>query len=245
MTIQRPEVSNALNPAANAQMATHWRAALADESVWVVVLTGAGERAFCAGADLGDQLIGQPGRDRIAFGGGLTGLGGPRLQFDKPIIAAVNGYAVGGGFELALSCDVIVASTAAKFGMPEARIGVIAESPPVHRAIRQLPHHVALELLLTGRSMDAAEARRWGLVHDIVEPSDLADRALRLAEDIARSSPLAVRAVLEAARSKADDSLDDALTSRFESVEAYLASVDYKEALAAIQARRPPQWLGR
>jgi crotonobetainyl-CoA hydratase len=245
MTIDRPRVMNALGPAANAAMLEHWCTARDDDDIWAVVLSATGDRAFCAGADMSDQLVGDPGRARIGFGGGLTGLGGPRLVFNKPVIAAVNGYALGGGFELALACDIIVASSTAVFGMPEVKIGIIAESPPVHRAIRQLPHHVALELLMTGRAMGAQEACGWGIVHQVVSPDLLAATAAEVAKTVVSSSPLALQAVKSAVLSRADDPLDTALESRFELVEAYMRSDDYREALSAVADKRRPNWTGR
>ena len=148
----------------------------------------------------------------------------------KPLIAAVRGYAIGGGFELAAACDIIVASTGATFSIPEGTIGNLAESPVGHRAIRHLPHHVAMDMALTGRRITAEEGMRWGFVNYLVDDDAVLETAIDIGRTIARSSPLAIQAFEYHADDGADSPLDTALARRFEPIEAYQKSRDCRNA---------------
>lgn len=175
VTIARPQVMNALHTEAHFELGTVWDHFLAEPSLHIAVLTGEGERAFCAGRDLKDRAA-RPGQgaDRPASGGGgLT----HRFDRTKPIIARVNGFALGGGFEIALACDVIVAADHAEFGLPEPRRGLIAGSMGVHRLPRQIPLKAAMGYLLTGRHMTAQRAFQLGLVNEVV-PAEQLDAAV-------------------------------------------------------------------
>jgi enoyl-CoA hydratase/carnithine racemase len=246
IAINRPHRMNALDTAANRALREALAAAADDDSVWVIIITGVGDRAFCAGADLKEspEALDRK-RGRLSFGGGLTGVEGRRIDYPKPLIAAVNGYALGGGFELAMCCDIIVASENATFGIPEARVGRVRESPVVHRAIRHLPHHIAMGLLLTGRALPAVDAFRYGLVNEVVPGTELMATAHSWASDVLSCPPLAVRALKEAAIRGLDTTLDQAVATRWETIEDYQASDELAETLSAQAESREPHWTGR
>ena len=244
-TINRPDRMNALDDEANRMLNDALRSFRDNDECWVGIITGTGGRAFCAGGDLSDEDSGLgkgSASGRVSFGGGLTGIAGRRFETGKPLIAAVDGYALGGGFELAMSCDVIIASQCSSFGLPEVRVGWISDSPCVHRAIRHLPYHVGMGLILTGQRISAQLALQFGLVNELVESSGVMEAALRWAETICACSPLAVRAVREAAIEGLDRSLDAALGARWESIENFQLSKDRLEGPAAFREKRKPIW---
>src|SRR5215468_11460367 len=198
VTINRPEVMNALHPAANAEMEQVWDDFAADPECWVAILTGAGEKAFSAGNDL--KWTAQHGTKGITLGSG--GFGGITARFDlaKPTIAAVNGFALGGGFELALACDLIVAADHARFGLPEPRVGLAALAGGVHRLPRQIPLKLAMGMILTARHVSAKEGLELGFVNEVVPPGEALAAAERWAETIAKNSPMSIRASKQAIR---------------------------------------------
>ena len=208
----------------------------------MAVLSAEGERAFCVGADVSG---GAERPSRMALGGGLTGIGGPLVTLKKPLVAAVQGYALGGGFELALCADVIVAADTVQFGLPETKAGIIGECGVVHRAMRQLPYHIAMGLILTGDRMGAEDAQRYGLVNEVVEASELMAAANRWAAKIAAASPLANQAAKAAALGRLGYPLEVALATRFEEIEEYAYSVDKQEGRNAFVEKRKPEWRGR
>src|SRR6266545_4456317 len=166
VTINRPERMNALHPPANLELDEIWNDFEGDPEVWVGILTGAGDRAFSAGNDL--RFTAEHGRDMVRMGdGGFGGLAN-RTTCWKPILAAVNGYALGGGFEMALACDIIVAADSARLGLPEPRVGLMAGAGGVHRLPRMIPQKIAMGYILTGRHMTAQEAHRLGVVNEVV-----------------------------------------------------------------------------
>ena len=183
VTLNRPQAMNALTAEMGVELRQAWRRIESDPEVAVAVVTGAGERAFCAGVDIG-ELERDPDEQED-----LTGFGGPATRLAKPMVAAVRGYAVGAGCKLAMCADVIVASSDARFGYPEARVGVLGNGDFVHRPMRQLPRREALATLLTGRLIDADRAGRLGLVNEVVEPDELLPAASRWAASIVQSSP--------------------------------------------------------
>jgi enoyl-CoA hydratase len=218
-----------------------------DDATQVLVLTGAGERIFCAGMDLRafSESEGGPGGD----GGGSTADPGTPASFDfrhlpsKPVIAAVNGAAVGGGFELALACDLVVAADTARFGLPEVKRGLMAGGGGTLLGTR-LPLSLALEVALTGELIDAQRAATWGLVNRVVPPADLLETAIGLAQTIAANGPLAIRMTKELVRRAV---LDDpkrgwATPDEFTAV---FASEDAKEGAMAFLEKRPANWKGR
>jgi enoyl-CoA hydratase/carnithine racemase len=246
VTLNRPEVMNALHLEAHFELAAIWEDFRDDPDVWVAILTGAGERAFSAGNDL------KATADRTADGGDVHGDARPPFgritrDFDcpKPMIAAVNGVAVGGGLELALACDIIIAADHARFGLPEPRVGLFAGAGGIHRLARQLPFKVAMGLLLTGRLFGAEEAHRIGLVNEVVPLADLMATAERWAGEILECSPLSVRLTKESAFDGLQHSVDDALARDHERVERLLASADFVEGPKAFAEKRRPQWTGR
>jgi enoyl-CoA hydratase/carnithine racemase len=242
VTLDNPRALNAITPQMDDALYDAWTEINADPEIWVAILSSTGEKAFCAGADVSGG--GEP-RERMALGGGLTGVGGPLLTLRKPLIAAVQGYVIGGGCELAMCADIIVAADTAQFGIPETKVGIVGEAGIMHRAIRQLPHHVALAMILTGERLPAAKAEQYGLVNDIVPYHELADAAQRWAEKVLAASPLAAQAAKDAALSRAGWPLDIALSTRYEPIEAYADTKDRLEGRAAFAAKRKPQWQGR
>jgi crotonobetainyl-CoA hydratase len=240
--LNRPKSLNAINAAMDAALAEAWGQINSDPEVWVAVLSAEGERAFCAGGD----VSGEGGHAaRVAFGGGITGVGGPLLKLNKPLVAAVHGYVLGGGFELAMCADIIVAASNTQFGLPETKVGIIGECGVLHRAIRQLPYRVAMAMILTGDRMNAKDALGYGLVNEVVEPQDLRDAAGRWAAKIVAASPLAVQAAKGAALQGLGWPLEVALSTRYEAIERYAVSEDRNEGRKAFGEKRSPQWQGR
>jgi len=245
LTINRPKKLNAIDPACNLAMYGALSRLEDDPDVWVVIITGAGDRAFSTGGDLTAGSAPVPSGPRISFGGGLTGVAGRMITMTKPLIAAVHGYAIGGGFEIAMACDIIVASPDASFGLTEGRTGWISDSPAVHRIVHQLPHHVAMGLILTSNRLSADRALQHGLVNEISAPGGVMDTAQAWAATLTESSPLALRALKEAAIRGLDTGLETALATRWEVVEEFQATADRHEGAAAFREKRKPEWKGR
>ena len=245
ITLDRPERLNAIHPPASLELIHAWDTFRDDESAWVAILTGAGDRAFSAGNDLKYQAeMNAAGEHRPPM---RSGFGGITAEFDcwKPMIAAVNGFALGGGLEMALACDIVIAAEGARLGLPEPTVGLIAGAGGVHRLPRQIPQHIAFGYLFTARHMTAVDAHRWGLVNEVVPLADLMSTAQRWAQDILRCSPLSIRATKEAAYRGLDMPLRDAITHDFHTFKALTESQDYKEGPLAFAEKRPPQWTGR
>ena len=245
VTIDRPRVLNALNRAAHDALTSVWDDVRDDPDVRVAVLTGAGARAFCAGADMKDAQEAN-GLDYLTHGPRL-GAGGLSLRRDlfKPVIAAVNGLALGGGFELALGCDLIVAAEHAEFGFPEPRVGRMALDAGVTLLARQVPLKVAMGLLLTGRRISARAAQAAGLVNDVVPAADLAQAADRVAADIIACAPLAVEATKQLALAAQD--LPSWAAPRWfpRQVLEAIASEDAREGVQAFREKRKATWRRR
>ena len=241
VTINRPEVMNALHPPANREVAQAFDDFAADPELWVAILTGAG-RAFCAGNDLkhqasGGDMSGQP----------ATGFAGLTSRFDlaKPVIAAVNGLAMGGGFEIALACDLIVASEDALFALPEPRVGLAALAGGIHRLPRQIGVKSAMGMLLTGRRVPAAEGQRLGFVNEVVPAGEALAGAKRWAAQILECAPLSVRASKQAAYQGLEGGLREAMSAPYEELRRMLKSDDFVEGPKAFAEKRPPRWKGR
>jgi acetyl-CoA C-acetyltransferase len=242
VTLNRPDHDHALTPEAHDELEAVFDGYEADPSLWVAILTGAGTRAFCAGQDLADAASGRrQWLPRSGFGG-LTA----RPQRLKPVIAAVNGLALDGGFELALACDLIVADETARFALQQPRSGAVAEHGGVQRLLRRLPAQAAMGLLLTGREIGAAEARGMGLVNEVVPAGTALDGARRWAAQIEACSPVAVRATRALAQAQAAHASEaDAVQSAYPAIDRHLASDDRLEGLAARGEGRSPQWRNR
>ncbi len=249
VTLDRPAVLNAMDLRTHEELAGVWDDVDTDDDVRAVVLTGAGDRAFSVGQDLRERArLGTDGAPSTTFGSrGQPGW--PRLteRFDltKPVIARVDGYALGGGFELALACDIIVASDRSVFALPEARLGLVPGAGGAFRLARQLPLKVAMGHLLTGRRMPADVALRLGLVNEVVPHDRLDDAVAEWTADLLRSAPLAVRAIKEAVMRSLDMPLDAAFTADFVWERRRRDSEDALEGPRAFVERRDPRWLGR
>lgn len=242
LTINRPEARNAINGAVTAALSAALDDLEGDDGAWVVVLTGAGDKAFSAGMDLKAFAAGE-GASIMGTSGGFGGIA--RRAFAKPVIAAVNGSALAGGLEIMLSCDLVVAADHATFGIPEATRGLIAGAGGLLRLPRRVPLAVALELALTGSPIGAARAYDLGLVNRVVPLGRLMDEALELAERIADNAPLAVRAsksVMLGALGK-DEAEGWRLTD--EAVGTVFTSADAMEGPIAFAEKRKPNWQGK
>ncbi|MGW5439265.1 enoyl-CoA-hydratase DpgD [Nocardia asteroides] len=248
--LNRPHVLNAMNRAMHAELAEIWDDIEADENVWVVVLSGAGDRAFSVGQDLKELAgrIGDGAPTRSSFGSaGKPGY--PRLterfSFAKPIVAKVSGYALGGGCELALACDIVVAAADAEFGLPEAKLGLIPGAGGVFRLPRQIPHRVAMGHLLTGRPLPAARAYELGLINEVVDAADLDACVDGWVADLLACAPLSVRAIKEAAARSATLPLPAAFAADYPWERLRADSADATEGPLAFAEKRRPNWTGR
>jgi crotonobetainyl-CoA hydratase len=245
VTIDRPDRMNAIDEVAEAELVRIWTAIERDDSVRCVVLTGAGERAFCTGADM-KQSGNKTGLEYWAAArpGGFGGLA-LRETLDVPVIARVNGHALGGGMEMVLGCDIVVAAEKATFGLPEPRVGRLALDGGIAILPRRIPHVWAMGMLLTGRRVSAAEALRFGLVNEVVPLAEL-DRAVeRWVTDILACAPLSVRAIKQMVRGGAGLSPQEAQRLRLPALVAALQSTDQDEGVRAFVEKRAPQWQGR
>jgi enoyl-CoA hydratase/carnithine racemase len=239
LTLNRPEVRNALSTELAVSLSEALRELSTRSDIRVIVLTGSGDKAFCAGADLKerDGMTGEAWASQHAvFEQLCAGL----RDSDRPVIAAVNGVAAGGGLELAMSCDVIVASTNARFGQPEAARGIMPGCGGTQLLPRLVPPGLATELLLTGRLIDAEDALRAGLVTHVFPPEELLPSAIALAESIAASSPHAVAQVRRALRLGRDLPLAEALEQELECYRETVTHPDRVEGIRAFIERRPP-----
>jgi enoyl-CoA hydratase/carnithine racemase len=243
VTISRPERMNALHPPANFELHEIWNDFERDPEVWVGILTGAGDKAFSAGNDLKYTAEHGMGMVRTAESGfgGITS----RTTCWKPIIAAVNGFALGGGFEMALACDIIVAAEHARLGLPEPRVGLMAGAGGVHRLPRMIPHKFAMGYMLTGRHMTAQEGHQWGIVNEVVPLADLLSTAEKWANEILECAPLSVRATKQAALMGLGHPLDLALNLNYSETSIMRRSEDTVEGPRAFAEKRPPNWQGR
>ncbi len=249
VTITRPEVMNALHMPASAELNEVWDDFAADDDLWVAVFTGEGERAFSAGNDLKytAELSRMKPEDRPKFVFPSGGFGGITSRFDlfKPVIARVNGFALGGGLELALACDIIVAAEHAELGLPEPRRGLIAGAMGVHRLPRQVGLKVAMGYMLTGRHIPAARAYEIGLVNDVVPLAKLDEVVEGYVQDILRCAPLSVRSTKESALRGLDMPLPEAGRAHFEWEDRRRKSEDSIEGPRAFAEKRAPNWTGR
>ncbi len=246
VTLDRPK-ANAIDAETSRRMSDVFADFAADDSLRVAILTGGGEKFFSAGWDLKAAAAGAAAADDYGSGGfgGLTEF----LDLHKPVIAAVNGYAAGGGFEIALACDLIVAADHAQFWLPEAAVGITPEPIGVRRLLARLPRAIALEVLFTSRRIDAEEGLALGLINRVAPGPDVMDKARELADDITSNAPIPIAAIKEMADKTEPLSLDDTLALQRSGGLAWYnrvqASEDAKEGPRAFAEKRAPVWRGR
>jgi crotonobetainyl-CoA hydratase len=246
VTLNRPRALNAVNAAMTRAVANALERADNDREIRALIITGSGQRAFCAGADLkavarGEQLT-PPGYERFGFAGYVAHF------IRKPTIAAVNGFALGGGTEIALASDLVIAAESAAFGLPEVTRGIFAAAGGAFRLPQQLPWKIGLELLFTGDPIDAATAQRHGLVNRVVPDEQVLPTAIALAQRIAQNAPLSVQASKQLAYGALDDRLpgeDDRWAQNNAVTEWLMSSEDAKEGPLAFAEKRQPVWQGR
>ncbi|WP_116999966.1 enoyl-CoA hydratase/isomerase family protein [Desertimonas flava] len=244
ITLNRPEVMNAMDPATYSELSEAWLAVRDDPEIWAAVITGAGDRAFTAGADLKQPqsavvetwMHWQTQREQLLNRG---------LEVWKPVIAAVNGYCLAGGMTLLFATDIRIAATHARFGISEVKRGLLPGNGGTQRAVRQLPYPIAMELLLTGDQIDAAEALRLGLINRVVSSEELMPTAYEYARRICANGPLAVRATKELAVRSQYLHIDDGLRLEYAMAKVLAATDDAAEGRAAFADKRDPVYRAR
>lgn len=242
VTLNRPDVMNALHSEAHFELEKVWDEFAANPELWVAIVTGAGDRAFSAGNDLKVQAAGKRGPTPPT---GFAGLA-TRYDLDKPLIAAVNGVAMGGGFEIALACDLIIAAENAVFALPEPRVGLVAGAGGVHRLPRMIGQKQALGMILTGRRVGAAEGKALGFVNEVVPQGEALAAARRWAALILECSPLAVRASKQCVYAGLDEpTLQKAIGTMYPAQQRNRDSQDFIEGPKAFAEKRKPNWRNR
>ena len=246
ITFNRPERLNALHPACHVEMTKVWDDFVADKALWVAIVTGAGDKAFSAGNDL--RYTAEHRGETVSevlkqARGGFAGITA-RYDIYKPIIAAVNGFALGGGFEIALACDIIIAADHARFGLPEPRVGLMAGAGGVHRLPRQIPLKIAMGMMLTAKHITAQEAHKWGIVNEVVPNKDLISTAERWAREIMECSPISIQASKQAAMDGLGLSPQGAIEKRYDLTDKLWHSKDAIEGPLAFSQKRKPNWTG-
>lgn len=241
LTINRPEKRNALNGVTSAKMEEILNMASKDKAVRVIIVTGSGEKAFCAGEDLSE--LAETGECQTVTEHGFGGL--TNRLCPKPIICAVNGTAVGGGMEIAVACDLIVSVKEARFGLPEVKVGLIASTGGLVRMARELPRKIAMELCLTGKLIYAEEAKEIGIVNYVVEREELMNKAIELAEQIAANAPISLQITKEILHAAPSMSLEDAMRLSDNSYKYIEKTEDGIEGPLAFMEKRKPNWKGK
>ncbi|VTU19904.1 Carnitinyl-CoA dehydratase [Variovorax sp. SRS16] len=244
VTIDRPAVMNAVDLATEAELQRIWKDIEQRDDVRVVVLSGEGERAFCAGADLKNPSVKGVEYWAAAREGGFGGIA-LRETLDVPVIARVNGLALGGGFEMVLGCDIVVACEEASFGLPEPLVGRMPLDGGMTLLQRQIPFRQAMGILFTGQRVSARRALELGLVNEVVPRAELDAAVQRWVDQILACAPLSLRAIKQVVRRTSTLSPTDAQAVRLPAVMAALQSQDADEGVLAFQQKRKPQWLGR
>jgi len=244
VTLDRPERLNAVDASTEAELEAIWLDLESRSDVSCVVITGAGEKAFCAGADMkgtGSSGLEYWAETRPNGFGGLSF----RTSLDIPVIARVNGYAVGGGFEMVMGCDIVVASKTARFGLPEARVGRMPLDGGMVLLQRKIPHNLAMGIMLAGRQVSAEELHRCGLVNEVTEPEALDDAVDAWVKDILAGAPLSLRAIKQTVNRTAHLTPAEAQALKTPALVSALTSEDAEEGVAAFREKRAPVWRGR
>ena len=245
VTIDRPDVLNAVDLPTEAELVRIWEDIERRDDIRVVVLTGAGERSFCAGADL-KNTSNLKGVEYWAASrpGGFGGIA-LRASLNLPVIARVNGFALGGGFEMVLGCDIVVACTEASFGLPEPLVGRLPLDGGMTLLQRQIPHRLAMGMLLTGQRIDAARALDWGLINEVVPRAELDAAVARWVDKILACAPLSVQAIKQVVHATGSMTPAEAQALRLPALVAALQSEDSDEGVRAFREKRKPVWQGR
>jgi len=244
VTIDRPDVLNAIDLATEAELQRIWSELERDDSVRLVVLTGAGDRAFCVGADLKNPSVKGVDYWAAARPGGFGGIA-LRETLNVPVLARVNGFALGGGFEMVLGCDLVVACEEASFGLPEALVGRMPLDGGMTLLQRQIPFRQAMAMMMTGRRIGAQRALELGLVNEVVPRAELDTAVAHWVESVLACAPLSLRAIKQVVRQTATLSPSQAQSMRLPALVAALQSEDANEGVLAFQQKRKPQWHGR
>ena len=242
ITLNRPERMNALHSPAHFELEEIFNNFSADPDAWVAIITGSGDRAFCAGNDLRYQAEGGKMERNLSGFAGLTS----RFDLKKPVIAAVNGVAMGGGFEIALACDLIIASENARFALPEPKVGLAALAGGMHRLPRQIGMKRAMGMMLTGRTVEAKEGLSLGFVNEVVDHEELMKSSKKWAESIMECSPTSVRTTKDVAMGGLDHaSIESAMEQKYDSIIGLFNGEDFVEGPLAFSEKRKPKWTGK
>jgi enoyl-CoA hydratase len=239
--LNRPDALNALNSTLVRELVAVFDALESDDSVWCVVLTGS-DRAFCAGADVKEMA--SMSATEIQKADHLRPVWARAARFQKPLIAALSGYALGGGLELAMCCDIIIASEGTKLGQPEINIGIIPGGGGTQRLTRAVGKYKAMEMILTGATITADEAKAWGLVNRVVPPGKYLEEATKLASEIASKGPLAVRSAKQAVLASQEKGLSEGLEVESSLFNQLFGTDDKKEGMSAFLEKRKPNFTG-
>ncbi len=248
VSINRPNVRNAINPHVSIELEDAFDDFENDPNAWIAIVTGVGDKAFSAGFDLVWGATAKPEEQREAFNKlkfkYITGSVTANYKLSKPTIAAVNGYAFGGGFELALGCDIIIAAENATFSLPEPLVGRCPTDGGVHRLVRQIPYHQAMEILFTCKRISAQEGLKYGFVNKVVPLDQLIVEAEKIAKVIMEGSPLAIRAIKQMANDGLEMTFRDANSTSFPLYKKFSRSQDFIEGPKAFSEKRKPKWKG-